>query len=91
MRPKTAKIGKTTVRSLAVQRSPIPAAAFERGEEAKQPAKNLRGGTFSSFPPAFPTSGSRHEKADLRMQRAAIVEDQPAPSSNAAKTDSETR
>lgn len=90
MRPKAAKIGKTTVRSLAVQRSPIPAAAFERGEEAKQPAKNLRGGTFSSFLGSL-FLVSRHEKADLRMQRAAIVEDQPAPSSNAAKTDNETR
>lgn len=42
MSPKAAKMGKTTVRSLADQRSPMPAAAFDSGGDAKQPEKKLR-------------------------------------------------
>lgn len=42
MSPKAAKTGKTTVRSLADQRSPMPAAAFDNGGDAKQPEKKLQ-------------------------------------------------
>lgn len=41
MSPQAAKMGKTTVRSLADQRSPMPAAAFDNGGDAKQPEKKL--------------------------------------------------